>query len=199
MRYAYEITDNAVPLQWIHSLLATWPALDQPIWHHYTSKNGIKHATKETKGLPIAAHTLLTFISKCNNQTHLHPFSFPDFDLYGAGLHEIPDKGFLTKHLDSDHIPHRKDWVRTFSTVLFLNEVDGGELVLHNIDNESIVIQPKKNRLVTFECTDETYHEVLPVQSKQSVYMPEPRRTLSLFWWRIDHTHKPKRSSAIFC
>jgi Rps23 Pro-64 3,4-dihydroxylase Tpa1-like proline 4-hydroxylase len=103
------------------------------------------------------------------------PPAFPDFTLYGAGLHEIPSQGWLSRHLDSTHHPITQ-WTRVASMVLFINSIWesdwGGELVVGGTP-----VEPKQGRTVIMSTHDSAYHEVRKVTG------PDSRKTLAMFWW----------------
>lgn len=171
----------------IEACMAEWPTQDSPSWHVYTGKNGTKLATREVSAL---GRPFLHTIEKMIDAEFLassDQYSFPDLNLYGAGLHEIPIGSHLSPHLDSDHIPYRPKWRRSFSTILYFNSVDGGELVL---DGEEI--ETKRNRMVTFECNDNATHSVNTVKPS-----PFNRRSASVFWWVLDDS-PTKRPQALF-
>jgi Rps23 Pro-64 3,4-dihydroxylase Tpa1-like proline 4-hydroxylase len=118
-----------------------------------------------------------------------HECGFPDWDLQGAGLHEIPSGGHLRRHLDSD-VMLATGWRRELSVVLFCNEQWqddwGGKLIVQETE-----ITPRFGQMVVFETNDESWHEVTPVAA------PQPRKTLSLFYWSKSAT-AGKRPSALF-
>ena len=180
-----EIIDNAIPHHLLRSLSATWPASSWRGWHHYKDGNSIKQTTRDAEQIPRAAWPCLHAMTRIVN----HECGFPDWDLQGAGLHEIPSGGHLRRHLDSD-VMLATGWKRELSIVLFCNEQWqddwGGKLVVGETE-----IVPKFGRMVVFATTDNSWHEVTQVSG------PLARRTLSIFYW----SHQPtegKRSSALF-
>ena len=70
---------------------------------------------------------------------------------------------------DHDGYTHYKgDWVdnyahqRLFTTVLYLNNVSGGET---HFPDHNITVQPNKKRIVGFHCDEKHVHGVMPVTS----------------------------------
>jgi hypothetical protein len=175
------IVDDAIPPQLLRSLAATWPEPSWRGWHHYQDGNSVKRATRDAEMLPRAAWPCLYAMA----ETITHPVGFPDWELHGAGLHEMPVGGRLGRHLDSDVMPST-GWRRELSCVLFLNECQGGEFVI--ADQR---IAPKFNRLIVFATTDDAWHEVLPVRGEVA------RRSLSVFYWSTQPT-RAERSRALF-
>ena len=86
-------------------------------------------------------------------------------------IYDIDD--FYEKHLDS----FKNSKNRVVTTVYYLNECQGGELVIYdNNDNVIKTVQPKKNTLVVF-LSEKFPHEVRPVFSK---------RFSIAGWFRVD-------------
>ena len=177
-----QIIDDAVTGHLLRALSATWPGSTWRGWHNYADKNSVKRATRDAEQLPRAAWPCLYEIASYVN----HPKAFPDWELAGAGLHEIPPGGHLRRHLDSD-IMLGTGWRRELSLVLFVDPWRpewGGSLVVREQ-----IIEPKRNRLVIFACDDDAWHEVQPVTG------PEPRRTLALFFWSTEPTDGLRKSA----
>jgi len=164
------VINDAIPGYLLRSLAATWPAPAWRGWHTYNDANSTKRATRDAELLPRAAWPCLFHMAEFVT----HSTAFPDWELHGAGLHEMPAGGHLRRHLDSD-IMLGTGWRRELSLVLFIDEWQpewGGNLVVRKQ-----VIEPQKNRLVIFACDEEAWHEV------ETVTGPHARRTLSLFFW----------------
>jgi hypothetical protein len=165
------IIDDAVPPELLRAAIAEFPGPDWRHWHKYADGNAVKYGTRDRLRIPPACWEVLRslFALPIEELTGISG-TFPDVELYGAGLHLIPAGGHLGMHLDSDHHPIT-GWKREFSGVLFLEENVGGELVLGETN-----IEPRFNRLAMFRCTDQSWHGV-----------PNPprfdRKTLSVFWW----------------
>jgi len=87
--------------------------------------------------------------------------------LHGGGLHVTGPGGYLTTHLDYDRHPHRPVWRKALNVIAFLHPEWraswGGDLYL--ADPLGVPVQcfrPEPGRVVAFECTDLSYHGVLP-------------------------------------
>lgn len=156
--------------------LAEFPEPDWSWWHRYG--NG-KLATVDPSRIPSACLLALHELART-----LPPLagSFWDVDCYGAGLHLMPRGTSLGQHLDAESHPI-KPWRRVASMVYFLEDCDGGELV---VDGQEPV-EPEDNLAVLFAANQ--WHRVDEVRST--------RRTLSLFAWAIDNGPKA-RTSALF-
>lgn len=113
----------------------------------------------------------LTFTSSL--QEYLNATLYLGLRYYEAHF-AIYNKGdFYERHLDS--FKHTKN--RIVTTVFYLNECKGGELVIYNDDGNIVKkLQPKKNTLVVF-LSEKFPHEVLPAGSK---------RYSIAGWFRID-------------
>lgn len=169
------IRDNFAPEGLVRSLLATWLPVESGHWHCYD--NG-KLATKDPTRLPVAAGVLLSQMAAVPVHDLLGlPETFADLEyLHGAGLHQISVGGSLGTHLDSERHP-LLPWKREASAVLYLDDVDGGELELLTPAGTLIErVAAKRNRLVLF-ATAGQWHRVTECRS--------PRRSLCLFFWSL--------------
>jgi len=172
---------------------ATWPAADWPHWHRYDGRNAVKRATRDPHRVTAAAWELLRRVAglPVGRLLRLQQPSWPDFDLHGAGMHEIPRGGRLAWHLDAEVHPARP-WRRAASAVLFVNSVWGrdwgGDLQLRGDDQSQKTIGVRPGRLVLFAAGPGRWHGV-----PQSLDCPhaETRKTLALFWWRRARAGEP--------
>ena len=183
------VIENAIDPSLIHGVNANWPDESWRGWHRYRGKDSVKYGTRDAEMILRCAWPALYQIASVADRL-APPGSFPDWELSGAGMHMIPSGGHLSRHLDSDHM-EATGWRRELSVVLFCNpewEDDWGGAF--SIDGESDVY-PKFNQMVIFETTDTSAHEVRKVTG------PEPRKTLSLFFWSTDPSAK-KRPRAAF-
>lgn len=176
----YNVVDNLLPKSLVRAAEAEWPIENWPWWMQYNSVDSVKRASRCRDEIPFSCQLLLNKLAELDIHEYIGgTYSFPDLTLYGAGLHEISPKGFLSRHLDSTHHPITK-WKRIASVVLFINsewkEDWGGELKLWNGER----VLPKQGRVIIMATTDTSFHEVLPVTG------PEARKTLAMFWWNID-------------
>lgn len=89
----------------------------------------------------------------------------PDFDDWGAGIHQSTTGGFLKKHIDSPFKKDERTLFRRINTILFLNSnwedsYNGNLEIWDNKDEvEPIVsIKPIINRLLIFETSNFSWH-----------------------------------------
>jgi hypothetical protein len=176
---APRIIDNAVPQHLLHALDACWPDPSWRGWHTYQDGNAIKRATRDAELLPRAAWPVLYAMAAAAAPRDAW---FPDWELHGAGLHEIPPGGHLSLHVDSQ-VMLSTGWRRERSVVLYLDDFtpgDGGQFLLRDAIDSSIDqlrVWPKFNRLIHFDCTDDAWHAVSEVKCNR------PRRSICLFFW----------------
>ena len=71
-------------------------------------------------------------------------------------------------HTHDDYTYYKGEWVenysskRVFTTVLYLNNVGGGET---HFPDQNITVQPNKKKIVGFHCDENHVHGVMPVTS----------------------------------
>jgi hypothetical protein len=187
--FPHWVIDNAFAPELVRSAYAQWPPGDWPHWYSYSDEKTTKLATRDEYRLPPACRELI-------NQMCALPISeitgidglFPDFDLYGAGMHSIPSGGKLGVHLDGAKHPI-SGWKRQLSLVLFVNpewetEWDGCLELWDNSGKECISkVEPRFNRLAIMAVGDDTYHGI-----PGEVRCPagEMRKTLAVFHWSFD-------------
>jgi len=153
----------------IRSARSVIPSTTWPYWHKYSDENSTKYATKDPSRLSESCKLLLQLI--CLNVAAPDE-SFPDFDLHGAGLHWIPEGGHLSHHRDGEIHP-LTGWNRKASSILFLSDCLGGDLVVDGYEP----IRPEPGKLVTFESN---------LGHKVNQVIRGDRYTLSLFWWSLN-------------
>lgn len=163
---------NVLPDSFRLAALAAFPPADWPWWHRYG--NG-KLATVDPSRIPSACRVALERLASVCEPVA----GFYDFDFYGAGMHLMPAGTSLGIHKDATHHGQRP-WRRLASLVYFLEDCDGGELVI-----EGEEIKPVANMAVTFP--SQQSHEVLAAISD--------RKTLSLFVWEVDYGPKETTSA----
>ena len=170
----FKTFDNVLPDHIRQGALAVFPDEHWEWWHRYG--NG-KLATKDPCRVPAECRMALEELAKkcCPDE------GFFDLSLVGAGLHLMPEGSELGEHRDAEYAAHRP-WRRTGSLVYFLEYGNGGELVVDG--------------------------DVIPAEQNQAVYFPgnqlhyvrrtfQPRRTLSLFSYVVDHSKKTT-TAAVF-
>jgi Rps23 Pro-64 3,4-dihydroxylase Tpa1-like proline 4-hydroxylase len=176
----HAIIENFCAPALLSAVAATWPRDDWPHWHRYDDKDAVKLGSKDAHRLPDAARLVLAEMARIRIPAGL-PEAFPDLDLHGAGLHAILPGGHLGLHLDGAVHP-LTGWRRELNAVLFVDDWEphwGGELEFwqSQTSGAATVIHPVRNSLVLFATGADAWHRVAQVTG------PNPRRTLSMFWW----------------
>lgn len=183
------VIEEAVSPSLLLAAWATWPDAKWRGWHHYRGRDSEKYGTKSRGDIPYqhlrAIDLMIERVSGI-----VKPCAFPDYDLFGAGLHMIPPGGYLRKHLDSSMM-ESTGWKREYSCVLGVNpnweKKWGGEFVLG--DN---AVRPAFNQMILFETTEDAYHEVREVTG------PDARCTLAVFFWSEEAPTDLTRTNARF-
>lgn len=177
------ILDNWLAPGILGAVAATWPAANWPHWHRYDDANASKLASKDAHRLPDAARLAIADMARLDIAALTGiPDAFVDLDLHGAGLHLIPSGGHLGLHLDGAVHP-LTGWKREANAVLFIDAWKpewGGNLEFfesRDSTRATTTVEPRLNRLVLFATGEENWHRVAKVTG------PNPRRTISLFWW----------------
>lgn len=187
-----EVIKNAIDPSLLRALYASWPKQDWRGWHRYKGKDANKYGSRAAGELPsIVMPCVLQMIDAITDTVDMPPYCFPDLELYGAGLHMLPPRGYLRKHLDSSYM-ESTGWKREYSCVLGVNpdwdsDIDGGDFVLND---QRVPLE--FNQLVIFRTNDESFHEVLDVTG--DVY----RKTLCVFYWSEKEVSWPIRHKARF-
>lgn len=88
---------------------------------------------------------------------------FVDPQYHGGGFHAGADGSYLDLHVDFNLHPEHPTWRRELNILLYLNpgweSSWGGELLLTDApDHPTISVEPRFNRLVIMESTDDSYH-----------------------------------------
>lgn len=184
------IMDNFLPDGLARACEVDWPDKNWRQWHFYGPWK--KLASRSASDFPKSLEAASVELAKADVKQEFQLDCFPDLGLYGAGLHEMRQGSELGRHLDSDHHPLH-EWRREISGVLFLNSVWradwGGDLVFSTSQgNETGRVSPKFNRLVLFQCTDESFHAVEQVTCP----IDTSRKTLAMFWWSTRESERKR-------
>jgi Rps23 Pro-64 3,4-dihydroxylase Tpa1-like proline 4-hydroxylase len=86
-----------------------------------------------------------------------------DPEYVGGGFHAGDTGSFLDLHVDFNIHPKHEDWLRELNILVYFNPdwepSWGGELLLTDRpENPAITVEPKFNRLVIMESTDNSFH-----------------------------------------
>ena len=184
-------------------------------WHTYdgnTSDNmALKDTTRDRESITAPALAVLDYIA-----THFNPADyfedfgididvFPDFGYYGAGMHILPENGFLGMHVDTDIHGGNKVWTREYSAVLCASEEHDSsfDLLLHDGNKNHGRVPYKFNRLMVFKCSNATFKYKHEYESWHGI--PNPitsgmtRKTLPVFYWsKNKESVKGRRARAFF-
>lgn len=193
--FRHWIADGAFPQSLIEAALIEWPDKSWQHWHRYESADAVKLATRDPQRLTEACRQIYDRLC-CLDVAGLLGVSgtFPDFAGYGAGMHWIPQGGHLAVHRDAATHP-TTGWQRRLSVCLYLDDqYEGGSLDLFESDGRKLAVSivPRPNRLVVFECGENSYHGV-----------PDPvtesggRKSIAAFFWSREPA-EASRTSAEF-
>ncbi len=191
--FLHIVIDDFVPAELCRAACAEWPDERWQHWLRYDGERGTKFATRDALRVPPICQEIIRDLLRLplERLTGLAG-TFPDANLYGAGMHWIPAGGALPLHLDGDHNPVT-GWERAASALVYVSPCEGGDLQLWDAAGKTIVksIAPQPGRLVVFECGDNSWHSVAPVTGGN-------RLSLSSFFWRLPRHSTYRRARADF-
>ena len=182
-----EILDDFLPPDVIAAARDAFPGPDWSFWFRYDSPDEAGKLTCTTAIPAPCREALAAMAVWCPR--YVNADSLPDLTLWGAGMHLMLPGSSLGLHLDADR---HAVWglARIASSVLYLDTIEeGGELQFWEGGEVVKSVAPRAGRLVTFACTDDSYHSVART--------PSVRRTLSLFWYAAARGPS-KRPRALF-
>ena len=147
------------------------------------------------------SHKFINFINKLSG---IERPLIPDPYLFGGGLHELKDGGFLNIHCDFNKDPKMK-LDRRINVLIYLNHdwqsQYGGALELWDKDMKNCVqkIKPIFNRMVIFNTTDFSFHG-----NPDKVNIPDDsksRKSIALYYYsngRPDNERSPKDHTTLW-
>lgn len=167
--FPHIILDHFFQEEILKKVLSEFPRIDQLEWHHYNNekeKNKFesKHETELGDATRSLVHELnaapfLNFLEKLTGIQGL----LPDPYLFGGGLHQIQEGGYLSIHADFNWHSKLKIY-RRLNVLIYLNEnweeEYGGHLELwdRNMQNCVKKISPIFNRTVIFNTSHFAFH-----------------------------------------
>jgi len=207
--------DDFMPASLLRAGANSFPDGEWKEWYTYdgnTSDNmALKQTTRDRQSIPQPALAVLDYIATHFDPTdHFKEFGidkdvFPDFGYYGAGMHLLPENGFLGMHLDTDIHGGNKIWTREYSAVLCASEEydSSFDLLLHDGNDNHGRVPYQFNRLMVFKCSNATFKYKHEYESWHGI--PEPitagmtRKTLPVFYWSKNEIDtKGRRRRAYF-
>lgn len=148
------IIDNYLPPETVAQINREWPADGQwtkkvrPTSLKWTTTNLPPAADKVAKSIDVKWLSRLTGIKGL----------LADPELFGGGLHCIPQGGFLKMHVDFNE--HPNGWHRRVNLLIYLNEnwnpEWGGDLQ-YGLESP-VLVSPIAGRCVVFETNETSWH-----------------------------------------
>lgn len=152
--FRHAVIDNFIDAETVRRINEEWPAEwslveDGSFNKKWSTPNLPPAALEVAQGIQVSLVESVTGISDL----------FADPELFGAGLHCIPQGGFLKMHVDFNQ--HPKGWHRRANVLIYLNEdwdaEWGGRLQL-GLGAGAKKIVPIAGRCVIFETNDQSWH-----------------------------------------
>lgn len=207
--------DNFLPSALLRAGANSFPSESWEGWHTYDGNNSgnmaLKQASRDRQSIPVPALAVLDYIAtNFDPGEYFKDFGidmnvFPDFNYYGAGMHQLPEKGFLGMHLDTDVHGGNGLWTREYSAVMCASEEydSSFDLLLHDGSENHGRVPYKFNRLNVFKCSNADFTYKHEYESWHGI--PNPitagltRKTLPVFYWSKNKTTKiGRRTRALF-
>ena len=166
--YNHIILDDVFDPQVLDKILEEWPSEDNPTWSKKECATSYKW---DISHVPAMGPTTQKFIQEVNSPEIAESIGAltgieglcRDPYMEGAGLHHIPEGGFLKMHLDFNWHPQLKK-VRRVNMLVYLNkdwqEGDGGEIEVWNPEITELVAKepPRFNRILIFSLNTHSWH-----------------------------------------
>lgn len=176
-------------------MLRTFPSVDAAGWESYDHENSQKQAIEKLDAMPdvfidrivyLSRDPWMTILAKLTGMRDIlpDPWIFTKQQLFGGGLHLVPQGGHLGIHVDYNY--HPVGLKRALNLLIYLNEdwQDdwGGHLELWNDEADRVLrIPPRGNLGVLFETSEKSWHgHPRPLNTPEGV----TRRSLSLYYYR---------------
>jgi hypothetical protein len=186
--FDHEIRDDLFGSDLVSAAARDWPSAEWDGWFEYTGQFEISKMTcNNWQVMPKPCVVLLRLLLGLTPQIWLGDRqAIPDINLHGAGMHAMGRDSKLDVHLDADRHP-KNGLQRACNAILFLNETWkpewGGALEFWNSDVTKCVtrIEPRFNRLVMFDTSDDSYHGIPePLKCPPGIL----RKSLAVYFWR---------------
>lgn len=185
--FPHAVIDDYIPADVVRRINAEWPT----DWHKERGKNNHKWSRERLTPSARAVADAVD-VSQIESITGISGL-FADPDLYGSGLHCIPQGGFLRMHVDFN--THPRGWHCRVNVLIYLNEIWrdawGGHLQL-GIGKDAKRIAPIGGRCVIFETNDKSWHgHPEPLTCPVGVQ----RRSLALYYYTADAPKEPPHTT----
>lgn len=175
--FPHTIIDNFLDADTVAAINKEWPSA-------WEKEGGRFQAKWNTQILPPAARAVVKAVNtrQIERITGI-PRLLADPNLYGAGLHCIPPRGFLNMHCDFNR--HPNGWRRRVNLLVYLNPVWNndwhGHLILSEDGRPSgKAIAPHAGRAVIFETNDQSWHgHPYPLACPEVIQ----RRSLAMYFY----------------
>lgn len=164
--YEHWLIDDFLPRGIADEIYFMWPDNNDDIWHRKICKTSHKYSTETLTELGsvyghveaiLQSESYISFLKSITGISSLRC----DYNLFGAGMHNIPRGGFLKIHVDFNGGNKNE---RAVNCLLYMNKdwkpEYGGHLELWKDEKgtEKKLIEPLFNRMAIFKCTDDSWH-----------------------------------------
>jgi hypothetical protein len=207
--FDYCVIDNFFKDSIADQLSEEIPSFESPFWHEYNNAIEIKKTCNDWNKFPKLTYNTFSFLNSNTFIKYLEGLSknfplFADHGLNGGGWHIHSNGGKLNPHLDYSIHP-KLGLQRKLNIIIYL-EKDwknewGGHLGLYS-DTESdkskkleIEIEPKFNRCIIFDTTQNSWHGLSQVVNTPPNYC---RKSMAVYYLTLPPKNVNERCKALF-
>ena len=203
------IIDNFLKTKTLLKIQKEFPKYNDKIWHEYSNYCENKKTCNQWNYFKPTVYSLFTFLNSEKFLVFLKQLFdqvvFADQGLHGGGLNIMKNGGNLNPHLDNNI--HPKTFLkRKYNLILFIGDDFkkswGGELQLFHKNKFSNLkhgelfksIVPKKNRVVIFDTSQDSWHAVNLINAKNKIF----RRSIATYYFVSPKVIKNKRLKVLY-
>lgn len=164
--FKHAVIENFAPAEILDEIVSRWP---KEGWKNHSHANcDNKRSMSQLDRMPNAAKQLILDLNRkdvvdrfslmLGHRLIPDPFITTEGKLWGGGLHEISQGGYLNVHVDFNRHPLGV-WRRA-NLLLYLNRdwSWGGDLELWDENRRVKTVAPQFNRAILFETSEKSWH-----------------------------------------
>lgn len=207
--FDYCVIDNFFKYDVANQLSGEIPDFESPFWHEYNNAIELKKTCNDWNKFPQLTYSAFAFLNSeifinyIQEHSGIKPL-YPDPGLNGGGWHIHSNGGKLNPHLDYSIHPKLKQ-ERKLNIIIYLEKgwqsEWGGHLGLYadtavgKPKKLEIEIEPKFNRAVLFDTTQNSWHGLSRVVTTPDGYC---RKSMAAYYLTTPDQKASERGKALF-